>query len=168
MSLVLRGFAKLRVYFRLAKRFCIIVSAIKSAGFSFWARCVSPRPHSLWAFLFINIWEDILFEIQPYVVSRRSTTAAFDASSSAAASNDLRRRLLSCDVNKQVYWHTTGQIHEINVIDFQLNLAPCCRGQASMGDHHSGGISRGTPTTPERHGFWLTDCFWRTTVVIFF
>ena len=28
-----------------------------------------------------------------------------------------------------------------------------CRGQASMGDHHSGGICRRTPTTPGHHGF---------------
>ena len=36
-------------------------------------------------------------------------------------------------------------------------IAPRCRGQASMGDHHSGGICRGTPTTPGRHGFWFID-----------
>ena len=34
-------------------------------------------------------------------------------------------------------------------------IAPRCRGQASMGGRHSGGICRGTPTTPERHGFRL-------------
>jgi hypothetical protein len=32
-------------------------------------------------------------------------------------------------------------------------IAPRCRGQASMGGRHGGGICRGTPTTPGRHGF---------------
>ena len=37
-------------------------------------------------------------------------------------------------------------------------IAPRCRGQASLGGRHSGGICRGTPTTPGRHGCWLIDC----------
>ena len=35
---------------------------------------------------------------------------------------------------------------------FDVIIAPHSRGQASMGDHHSEGICRGTPTTPEGHG----------------
>ena len=41
------------------------------------------------------------------------------------------------------------------LITVDVVIAPRCRGQASMGGHRIGGISRGTPTTPGRHGFWL-------------
>ena len=36
-------------------------------------------------------------------------------------------------------------------------ISPRCIRQASMGGHHSGVICRGTPMTPERHGFLLID-----------
>ena len=40
-------------------------------------------------------------------------------------------------------------------------IALHCRGQASMGGHHSGSICRSTPTTPGRQGFWLiVSCLW--------
>ena len=42
-------------------------------------------------------------------------------------------------------------------VSVQIRWCHSWRGWASMGGRHSGGICRGTPTTPGRHGLWLID-----------